>query len=119
MTIFICKDIISHLITSCTTATTQANYECEKAFDGDRFLTNGWAHYGIYPASAVFNFETHVALNAIAFKNAVGRANHHVKDFYIEVKVGETFEAVTGVKTNHGPDINGNRITIWIPLGRY
>ena len=65
------------------------------------------------PASIVLNFETPVSMNAVAFKNAVGWNDiniRDIRDFSIDVLVGGAFLAVSGVKANDSPNINGNRI---------
>ena len=86
------------------TSTLQPGFECEYAFDGDVTSWKGWAYDGNVPASIVLNFETPVSMNAVAFKNAVGRA--------IDVLIGGVFLAVSGVKANDidSPNINGNII---------
>ena len=96
------------------TSTLQPGFECEYAFDGDVTSWKGWAYDGHVPASIVLNFETPVSMNAVAFKNAVGMAQYHstwyIRDFSIDVLVGGAFLAVSGVKANDSPNINGNRI---------
>ena len=93
------------------TSTLQPGFECEYAFDGDVTSWKGWAYDGNVPASIVLNFETPVSMNAVAFKNAVGRAQYHIiRDFSIDVLIGGVFLAVSGVKANDSPNINGNRI---------
>ena len=49
-------------------------------------------------------------MNAVAFKNAVGWHDINIRDFSIDVLVGGAFLAVSGVKANDSPNINGNRI---------
>ena len=68
-------------------------------------------HQGKTPAWVVFYLDASVTTNTIIFKTALKRADHHLNDFAIEVRVGNKFEAVDIIRVNiANANIKGNHV---------
>ena len=98
-------------ISRCEASYNQGGYDCSQAIDGD--LGTAWAYLSKLPAWLLIHLDNPGSTNTIIIKTGWHRSDHHINDLSIEVKVGNSFEAVKVTKVNSaGATIQGNKVKI-------
>jgi len=101
--------------TGCTSSFDQAGYPCTEAIDGQfDDSTNGWAYFSYLPASVELTLDSPSSVSSLVLYSGVGRADHHINDFAIAVKVGGGYQPIFGLAFAGfvgAGNIDGNTVT--------
>ena len=79
-------------ITGCSASIEQDHYPCSESIDGDYVLglvteDNGWAFQSVLPSNVEYTLDRPYHLTQIRILSGMGRMNHMVTNFLIEVSV--------------------------------
>lgn len=79
-------------ITGCSASIEQDHFPCSESIDGDYVLglvtaDNGWAFNGVLPSNVEYTLDRPYLLTQIRILSGMGRANHMITNFLIEVNV--------------------------------
>ena len=87
---------------------------CNEAFDGIATGTdNGWAYNGNTPAWAEFTLASASPVNQLDILTGVGKTDHHITDFKVELRVGGDLRAPeNAVMLNAEASVDGAHIQV-------
>jgi hypothetical protein len=92
-------------VTSCESSSSASEQECHYAFDGSiTNANNGWVNhpYGSFvvdgkPSWVVFNIGKAPEVSRVGIVSGIGRKDHSITEFMLEVKTGGVYEEVSGI----------------------